>query len=192
MVSTLDITQLGGGLTNVLYLVTGTDSTSLSDSDDASTDSANSESEVHCLVRVNGPPEADLCVDRDAENKVSAYLSARGLAPTYFGRFMNGRVEEFYKDAVPLSPQILRPGAEQLAKPEEELSYATNIASALAAFHRLERPEGIFEKEVAVWRKTENWFQISDRFMADAAQRKTFDAAFSAVGGYSGLRREYD
>ena len=42
-------------------------------------------------------------VDRDLENRLVAWLSQQGEGPLFYGRFRNGRVEEFYDGFVPLS-----------------------------------------------------------------------------------------
>ncbi|GMH61364.1 hypothetical protein TL16_g03241 [Triparma laevis f. inornata] len=97
-VDDLEISQLGGGLTNVLYLVKGTENSK----------------NVNCLIRVNGSEESDILVDRSIENRVSSYLSKSGIAPIYFGRFTNGRVEEFYAGSLPLDPGRMHPGKAQL------------------------------------------------------------------------------
>ena len=110
----ISIRQLGGGLTNKLYLVTGNQTASVE--------------KQSCLVRVNGCAEADVIVDRDIENRISAILASKGQAPKYFGRFLNGRVEEFYDDAVPLAPKDIGAPDAQIKNPEKPLSFAYNIA----------------------------------------------------------------
>ena len=72
----LNIKQLGGGLSNTLYLVGG----------------AQEGQAVECLVRVHS--DSDVLIEREEESAVAGYLSERGLAPRFFGRFTNGRVEE--------------------------------------------------------------------------------------------------
>jgi len=61
-------------------------------------------------------------VNRDTENHISAVLSAKQMAPIYFGRFQNGRLEEFRENVRPLKhvemkqPVICREIARQLGK----------------------------------------------------------------------------
>ena len=64
-VDDLEITQLGGGLTNVLYLVKGHEGKGV----------------VNCLVRVNGSEESDILVDRQIENRGKSAL--RHFTPLY-------------------------------------------------------------------------------------------------------------
>ena len=63
---------ISGGITNMLFKVV-TESHSV-------------------LVRVYGV-NTEVMIDREQENKIFAYLSKIKFAPTYYGRFENGRVE---------------------------------------------------------------------------------------------------
>ena len=79
----LTVTPVAGGRTNTLYLVEGF-------RDASSSASSSSSLPDDVLVRVFG---AEGMIDRDTENAAYAALSAAGLAPPYYGRFANGRLE---------------------------------------------------------------------------------------------------
>jgi thiamine kinase-like enzyme len=86
-------------------------------------------------VGISGPPAKDehSVVDRETENKLAAWLSAQGIAPIYYGRFTNGRVEEFYPNMATLSWN-------------EMPTYAPQIAMLMADFHRLQVPDEVLTK----------------------------------------------
>ena len=95
------IERVSGGITNTLYLVEF--------------------SATHnVLLRVFG---AEGMIDRDIENATFAALAQSKIAPTYWGRFANGRVEQFLENTRPL--QVREMG-----------EHSTNIAVALAQMHR--------------------------------------------------------
>jgi len=146
-VDDLEISQLGGGLTNVLYLVKGTENSK----------------NVNCLIRVNGSEESDILVDRSIENRVSSYLSKSGIAPIYFGRFMNGRVEEFYAGSLPLDPGRMHPGNAQLENSTECKSYTWRILEAMSKMHNLSIPPGVAKTdgEATIWDQTEEWIKLA-------------------------------
>lgn len=77
----LTATLITGGITNILYKVSGL------------IKYTNSFDSV--LVRLFG---AEGMIDRDIENFVFASLSQKGIAPAYYGRFSNGRVEGFLEN----------------------------------------------------------------------------------------------
>lgn len=132
-VNELKVRSLSGGLSNELFVI------SLGDKVDSSSSSSSHFTPV--LVRIH-PSEENALVDRDTENKLVAWLSKQGMAPMYFGRFENGRVEEFYPSVLPL-------------KSQEMQLYAAKLGKALSAFHKLEVPESILAKPTS---------RIPDRF----------------------------
>ena len=66
-------------------------------------------------------------VVQDDEKKDGNNNSNMNMAPTVYGRFINGRVEEFYENVVPLSCSQMK-------------VYAPWIAQNLASFHQLDTP----------------------------------------------------
>ena len=142
----LTTSKLAGGLSNHLYI--------------AQFDG----SEEKVLVRIHIEEEGDSSsnssaesfVDREAENRILAWLSSCGLAPAFHGRFLNGRVEQFYDGHRPLSWD------------EMALSrYAVPMARALAGLHRAEVPPGtlVLSDEVRrtgeIWSRVKKWFGMA-------------------------------
>ena len=60
---------------------------------------------ISVIVRIYGAG-TELFIDRDWECFIFASLSSADLAPTFYGRFDNGRIEE-YVDSTTLSPQLI-------------------------------------------------------------------------------------
>ena len=116
-VEDISIRRFTGGLTNMLFLVTGHEK-----------NTAVTGKKHACLVRVNGSADTDVFVDRNIENKIFALVSSKGQAPKYFGRFLNGRVEEYYDDAVPLAPKDMGATNAQIQHPDKPLCFAYHIA----------------------------------------------------------------
>lgn len=126
----LQIKPLTGGLSNHLFLVSAA-GTSLvlvrihPDADQQQTCDDN-----------NDPEDSFSIVDRDFETKFAAWLATQQedlphnrstMAPAMYGRFENGRIEEFY------------PNVRPLACPEMK-TYAPWIAQSMASFHSLGHP----------------------------------------------------
>lgn len=132
--SALTIKPLTGGLSNELFIVRTSHPQGV-------------------LVRIHPSIGGDLLIDREKENKLVAWLSSQGIGPTYYGRFTNGRVEEFYPNVTPLSCH-------------EMAQFAPQIASHMADFHNLRAPNNILPKP--------NCLEKSSHFVA-------IDAWFAAV-----------
>jgi len=116
------IQRIQGGLTNDLFRISSA-FTSFS-----------------CLVRVFG---AEGLIDRDMENTNFAALSQQGLAPAYYGRFANGRVEGWLN---------MRP----LAVRELPL-YAKQIASSLGTMHSTFSIPPTVSPTPALWTQLRDW-----------------------------------
>ena len=116
--STFRIQPLCGGLSNELFMV----------------HQRNQPRGV--LVRVHPTPHQESgisVVDREVENQLVAWLSSQGMAPTLYGRFGNGRVEEFYANVQPLTCVEMH-------------LYTVGIATCMANFHNLKVPTRILPK----------------------------------------------
>jgi thiamine kinase-like enzyme len=114
---TFEVKPLTGGLSNELFIVTRKDASAPS-----------------VLVRIH-PDEGDEdgVVNRDVENHLAAWLSEQGIAPAYYGRFNNGRIEEFYENTTTLSSSTMA-------------KYAPKIAVIMAKFHSLNAPTEVLPK----------------------------------------------
>lgn len=161
----LSIRQLGGGLSNHLYVVVAGVARHGEEGGETKTE----EQPESLLVRVHGEDDDDenddpdggggSFVDRAVENRVLAVLSTSGLAPTFHGRFRNGRVEEFYEGYRTLSWDEMG-----------DRRYAGGIADAMADLHRVEMPEGVLsggggrdgaEGEGDVWGRVTGWLGMA-------------------------------
>mmetsp|Transcript_174 Transcript_174/g.268 ORF Transcript_174/g.268 Transcript_174/m.268 type:complete len:454 (-) Transcript_174:185-1546(-) len=196
-VDDIDIKQLGGGLTNVLYLVEGTERKGPAAMSSSDGDSSSSFT-VKCLVRVNGKEDSDILVDREIENRVSAFLSGMEEAPRYFGRFLNGRVEEFYDGAVPLCPLDLGATPSMLESPSVA-GYASSISSAMGRLHKLKVGDGICKTnrgEGQVWEQTDVWISIVEEYhdheVMAKAEEKLREYGREGEGIWTGIKREWD
>lgn len=147
----LVIRPLTGGLSNHLFTVSSSSTTKGS----TSTTSSNESPPKYVLVRIHpdggcgggtaaetGSNDGDATfntsesfslVDRSIENKVAVWLAQQGVAPRVFGRFVNGRVEEFYDNVEPLSSPLMK-------------YYIPQIARSMADFHSLQAPSSVLPK----------------------------------------------
>ncbi len=107
--SSLSVKPLLGGLSNELFIVGDT-----------------------VLIRIH-PDDGVSVVDRQMENRLVAWLSRQHMAPIFYGRFQNGRLEELYPNVQPLSCQEMAP-------------YGPSIAQVLADFHSLVAPNDVLPK----------------------------------------------
>lgn len=92
------------------------------------------------LVRVYGN-NTEKFIDRTVENTLFALLSKRGFAPTYYGRFKNGRIEGWL-DARPLEPQEM--GQTQ------PINYLQMIGRELGTMHIMDVP---LDRTPMLWTK---------------------------------------
>eukprot|EP00980_Cylindrotheca_fusiformis_P010021 scaffold2214_cov139-Cylindrotheca_fusiformis.AAC.18 len=132
-----EVKPLLGGLSNELFILSRKD---LSTSP--------------VLIRIN-PDEGDSddgVVNRDVENHVAAWLAQQGIAPVYYGRFENGRIEEFYDNVAPLSSSTMD-------------LYAPQIATIMAKFHSLQAPSEVLPKPST---RPAMIYQTLDRWMEQA------------------------
>jgi thiamine kinase-like enzyme len=112
-----EVKPLTGGLSNELFIVTRKDVSAPS-----------------VLVRIHPDEgEEDVLVNRVIENHLAAWLSEQGIAPAYYGRFKNGRIEEFYDNVTTLSSSTMA-------------NYAPKIAVIMAKFHSLNAPTEVLPK----------------------------------------------
>lgn len=138
------IKPLTGGLSNHLFLVSNSNFSS--DADGTTGVAADTARTNTVLVRIHPDADCQSCnnkeeeafsvVDREFEPKFASWLASqredlphnRGtMAPTVYGRFENGRVEEFYTNVRPLVCAEMK-------------TYAPWIAQSLASFHSLDSP----------------------------------------------------
>ena len=149
----LTIKPLIGGLSNLLFLV-------------SKPTSINASEEIcHLLVRAHSidDDEDKSLVNRNSENKIMAWLASlqSNAAPTYYGRFQNGRLEEFYDGVRPLTCHEMR-----------EVPFARAIAIELANMHKRIKnvPAEVLGYDIEqvmatcgeIWKRIDDWIELAD------------------------------
>jgi len=124
-----------GGITNALYKLSASGRPSV-------------------LVRIYGH-NTSVVIDREAENRLFASLSRAGFAPTYFGRFDNGRVEGFLEGYRALEPHEM--GLD---------SYRSGIAARLRQMHALD----CGSDEPTLYRTLARWMEAAGSVRFDDAR----------------------
>lgn len=113
----LSVKPLTGGLSNELFVVSS-----------ACNQSSGKRKCVLVRLHPSNINAENTIVDRDVENNVCAWLSSQHVGPIYYGRFRNGRVEEYYPNHISLSYK------------EMPLVGPSHIAPIMAHFHSLQIP----------------------------------------------------
>jgi len=155
--SGLAVRPLLGGLSNELFIVQNT---------------VDQENKA-VLVRIH-PDTSDGTtdiVDRDVENRLVAWLSQQRLAPAFYGRFTNGRVEEFYPNVAPLSIS-------------EMPTFAHIIGQRLAQLHQLTVPDCIFPQQQqqssklpgSIWKRGDDWYAWAQHKVSSGSSNKKDEA----------------
>ena len=129
----LSVKPLSGGLSNELFVAT----TAAGCSGEATT-TTEQQPQYSVLVRIHPSQSTDnngnevlSIVDREVENSICAWLSSQQIGPLYYGRFQNGRIEEFYPNHFPLSHRDM------------SVVGPTHIAPIMAQFHALKVPQHV-------------------------------------------------
>jgi len=112
------------------------------------------------LVRVYGP-NTELVIDREKENRLFARLSAAGFAPTYLGRFENGRVEGFLQGFRCLAPSEMG-----------DLRWTHGIARQLALLHTFV-PDS---PRPATFTTLQGWMQRASAMRFEGTAADAYDA----------------
>jgi len=140
---TLEVKRVSGGLTNALYQVSG-----FSRVIDLDFESEYDFDSV--LVRVFG---AEGIIDRDVETATFAALADNGIAPSYYGRFGNGRLEGFLDNCIPLKLTDFHISETNLeiAVKMAELHAGFKVPSELKEWHN--------EDEPGLWNQLFSWME---------------------------------
>uniref|UniRef100_A0A7S4RCL9 ethanolamine kinase n=2 Tax=Ditylum brightwellii TaxID=49249 RepID=A0A7S4RCL9_9STRA len=130
----LNVSVVSGGITNALFRVSGVSKLGGGDDD--------------VLVRVFG---AEGMIDRDVETSTFAALASASIAPPYYGRFSNGRIEGFLPNYSTLStPQLSDPAiSNQIASSLAKLHCEFSVPSYLSSFHNASKP--------GMWDQLHSW-----------------------------------
>ena len=131
----LTVRTVTGGITNALYCVSGFDSVKDYNS---------------VLVRVFG---AEGMIDRDVETCAFAALSDSKIAPPYYGRFGNGRLEGFLDNYVPLKLADFQVSEtyQEIAVKMAELHSGFTVPNELKKWHN--------EEEPGLWGQLDSWME---------------------------------
>jgi ethanolamine kinase len=129
----LKVKTVTGGITNALYVISGFSPIQSYDA---------------ILIRVFG---AEGMIDRDVETSSFASLAEQNIAPQYFGRFGNGRLEGWLKNfsALVLMDLQTKSNAEAIAKQMAHLHYGYKIPDYLKEWHN--------ESEPGLWIQLYDW-----------------------------------
>jgi ethanolamine kinase len=164
--SSLAVTKISGGITNLLFRVTHPAS-----------------SVESVLVRLYGA-NTELMIDRRRDTAAFRLLSERGVGPRYWGQFPTGRVEGYIK-ARPLLP-------EEMGHP----AYAPGIGRALAKMHAMDIPahESMPKEEPCLWKRLYEWMDLVDElsFPEGHEHKATALAAIGHHGGAARMRKELE
>jgi ethanolamine kinase len=151
------VETVGGGVTNRLYRVHIIHYGGIREENTNKDSTASFSSPLRlssCLVRVFG---GEGLIDRDAETLTFASLADQGLAPPYYGRLENARVEGWCDGMRPLSVEelglapIRRGIAEQMARLHADFS----LSDELALVHDPSRP--------VLWTQLDDWLMVALR-----------------------------
>jgi ethanolamine kinase len=127
----MQIEQIQGGITNMLWKVTNDQGQS-------------------CLVRVYGE-NTEVMIDREMECRVFAELSNRKFGPKLWGRFVNGRVEGYF-DAKPFDPP-------QKMGERSPVDFPVLIAQQLARMHDIS--DMPVSHDPQLWNMLEKFYKLA-------------------------------
>jgi len=153
--SSLMVKPLLGGLSNELFVV------------ESAYNRTSALVRIHPTVSSNSPSSSFSIVDREVENRLSAWLSREEIkqnkkngkkcgAPIFYGRFENGRIEEYFLEVEPLSYSQMG-------------EYGPKIANILAALHDKQVPESVMPstREIHpfgdIWSRVDEWLHTAQK-----------------------------
>eukprot|EP00934_Nitzschia_sp_Nitz4_P007306 Nitzschia sp. Nitz4//scaffold49_size126201//59877//61004//NITZ4_003642-RA/size126201-processed-gene-0.173-mRNA-1//-1//CDS//3329553149//7296//frame0 len=148
----LQVSQIQGGITNQLYRISG----------------------LPCeprvvLVRIFG---AIGMIDRDVETATYAALAEQGVALEYYGRFGNGRLEQWLEGQTHLD-------CRQLSDPDISRGIATNLARLHSDFVIPEDLQSHHNpnQRPTLWTQLNDWWKKADaQYFSDPSEKKRVDA----------------
>ena len=137
-ISMWPVSMVSGGNTNQLFCVKTSDNTQNNDNNN----------HTIILVRIFG---AEGMIDRDVENATFAALAEQGVAPKYYGRFANGRLEEWLEGMKPLSTRDLAIPtiSKQIARQMRQVHARFQLPDSLQKDHNVEEP--------SLWKQLHDW-----------------------------------
>lgn len=169
----LSVERVYGGATNILYRVSGWKSALSSLSENIVPDIQGDS----ILVRIFG---AEGLIDRDEENAMFAALSRRKLAPTYWGRFQNGRLEGWCDGTRALTckelPVFAEPIARALARLHTQAAYPPPEWNS--------RTIESDDRQPTLWDQMERWLQqaLHCSFATPHDSKRSVDLNLQSIG----------
>lgn len=151
LLTRLIVEPITGGITNTLYKVSG-----LLLNNSVKPANAHSFPVDTVLLRVFG---AEGMIDRDNENSVYAALSAARIAPAYYGRFANGRIEGWMDNMRALATTEL-----------SRSNIASGIAASLANLHVGFAIPADLQTEPSLWTQLDDWLNQAEKAMFQTKQ----------------------
>lgn len=142
------VQPLTGGITNTLFLVDYT--------------------ECKVLLRVFG---AEGMIDRDVENATFAALARSQVAPGYWGRFANGRVETFLDHTRPLQVQEMGQYSQPIAVALATMHRDFQVPDALQEYHPMDKP--------SLWTQLQEWLEQAVAALGNFKTARDNDTAAS-------------
>jgi ethanolamine kinase len=129
----LEVVQISGGITNLLYKVSGGGG-------------AGAAAALSVLVRIYGP-NTEILINREEECDLFEELAGLKFGPPYLGRFSNGRVEGYLDQSRALEPDDM--GA------TDPIDMISLIAQEMARMHSLQ--VRALARPVRLWQSLEAW-----------------------------------
>jgi ethanolamine kinase len=170
----LSVTRVSGGTTNTLFRVSGWAAAlgAVSKNDD---DGDITSWTLSVVVRVFG---AEGMIDRDIENATYAALAESKIAPPYFGRFANGRIEGWMDGFRHLE-------VNEMSIPSIAVGTAAALAKMHAQFHVPDNLQDYYPLDKpSLWTQLEDWINkaISSTFKTDHDTKRAEALHLAAIG----------
>lgn len=163
VLSLLPVRKVSGGITNTLYLVSGWPQWIQALEKYAKEEGDTAGSTTGCCATVAPPPTTTKIpdevlvrvfgaigmIDRDIENSTYAALAQQGIAPGYYGRFANGRLEGWCPGMRPLDVQDIPHHVVPIAQALGRMHRDFRLPSYLQSYHPLDQP--------SMWTQLHSW-----------------------------------
>jgi|NOAtaT_6_FD_contig_41_6633446_length_1606_multi_9_in_0_out_0_1 thiamine kinase-like enzyme len=173
------VSCLTGGLSNALFIA--------SKNNRNSTRTHDVPSVVLVRIHFDSPNDLEsLFVDRARDVLTLSHLSRCGQGPKLYGRFLNGRIEEFFPNVSPI----------QWSEMSSEL-YQSSIAQAMAKMHLQLVPTNDCTSEVSlpskgeIFDKVDKWFQFLEQ-ISSLPEAHIDDARLQDLDALGRMKREWE
>ena len=179
----IQINTLSGGLSNHLYTVTNIETkqtvlirihptTNIEDDD-------NNIKEEHSKMAGSGHLSSTL-INREGENRIVSFLSKHRIGPKFYGRFKNGRVEEYYTNHKTLTykemvlPRYASSIAIQMSN-LHSLPFGKMMESTMVTNDRngeeIDTNSNDIRKHGDVWQRIDTWLELAKESLSQCSSR---------------------